>query len=408
MLTGNLVRARVRKGEIRPSFVKTGDASLVETAEALVALWRQGLSDGWTRARLDESLDDIVGNRKDHLVIRGLAKLCADRSEFASQPPVEPVALRREVFAAARLKGPLALEAGPLERPTAAEVLAEVGARHGLTGAEVADALYADLREAQRLTSFDVPDGDWLLQRYNVALAQALLLRCDSMRVVLKKPSAPRMQQLFRYAKFFQLICAAERSGGELRLTIDGPTSLFRQSTRYGMQLANFLPALLLQDGEWSVEATVQWTQRRLEKTLKLDSGDGLVSHYRDVGAWRSKPVTYFEERFAERKSAWTLGEGSAPISLGGRSVLWPDFTLTRADGAEVHLEIVGFWRRDWLERRLELLRKWGPGNLIIAVSKRLQGGKEALADFDGVVIPFAEVLSPKKVADAADELAQR
>ncbi|MFT4624295.1 MAG: putative nuclease of restriction endonuclease-like RecB superfamily [Myxococcota bacterium] len=404
MLTGNLVRARVRRDAIRPTFIDPASELLVETATELVALWNEAAAERWTRAQVDEALTDMVGDRPDHLVVRGLAKVLTDRSEFDSQPLLDPVALRAEVFRAGRQAGPLALSAGPLDRPTAEQVLAEVGAGHGLTAEQVADTLYADLREAQRLQKVEVPDAVWLLHRYNVALAQALLLKSAFVRIEIDAPTAPRMKQLFRYVKFFQLLCAAERVDDTLVLVVDGPTSLFRQSTRYGMQLANFLPALLLHEGTWRLTSTVQWTQRRLEKQLELDAGDGLVSHYRDTGAWRSKAQTYFAERFRALETDWELLEGARPLQLGAGTVVWPDYTLRRGR-REVHLEIVGFWRRDWLDRRLAALRDWAPGNLVVAVSSRLRGCREALEGFDGAVLSFAEVLSPKKVLAAAEAI---
>ena len=405
MLTGNLVLSRVRKDAIRPTWIDPEDEELTAIAAELLALHTDGVEHGWTRGELDEAIGDVVGHRRDHLVLKGLAKLLSDRSEFATETPIEPRVLREQVFRAARQVGPLALQAGPLGRPTAEVVLAEVGAEHGLDAAQVADLLYADLKSRQRILAVKVPDARWLLHRYNVAQAQALLLKADAVRVELHAPTAPRMRQLFRYVKFFQLLCAAERDGDTLVLTVDGPTSLFRQSTRYGRQLANFLPALLLQEGSWRMEAQIQWTKRRVQKRLVLDSGDGLVSHYRDRGAWRSKEQEYFADRFREADNGWTLAEGAVPIDLAGRAVVYPDFTLRRADGAEVHLEIVGFWRREWLERRLALLAEWGPGNLVVAVSSRLKGCREGLEGFDGAVVSFAEVLSPRKVVDAAEGL---
>jgi len=196
----------------------------------------------------------------------------------------------------------------------------------------------------------------------------------------------------------------SRREGPTLEVTLDGPASLFRQSTRYGMQLANFFPALLLHEGAWSLEATVLWTRARHQKTLRLDHTMALRSHYRDTGAWRSKAAKHFEDRFRSKERNWTLHDGIEPVDLGGRDVFFPDYTL-RSGPKTVHLEIVGFWRKQWLERRLEWLKKYGPGNLVIAVSTKLQGSQDALESFPGGVVSFAEILSPKKVIDAAEQI---
>ncbi|TNE87155.1 MAG: DUF790 family protein [Deltaproteobacteria bacterium] len=404
MLTGDLVRARVKGRDITPSLIDPTRPSYVERAEDLLDLFGEAVAKGWTRGEVDEAINDLIGDGQDARIVRGLAKLCMDRSEFDIEAPLPPAELRHKVFRLARERGPVALEGGPLERVTADHVLAEVAEELGTTAATVAACLYADLRENHRVLRCDVDSATWLLHRYNVALVQALLLKASEVRIRLENPTAPRLRQLFRHVKFHQLIHSAKKVDGLLELTLDGPLSLFKQSTKYGMNLANFLPALLLQQGPWRMEATVLWTKARHKKTLLVDDGMGLVSHYADTGAYEPREVQYFRERFEAADSPWTLKTGSRPLNLAGRSVLVPDFTLVRGDDL-VHLDIVGFWRREWLIRRLELLQRSGPQNLILAVSNKLSGSKEALEGFEGEVIEFSQVLSPKKVLEAAEAM---
>ena len=212
------------------------------------------------------------------------------------------------------------------------------------------------------------------------------------------------MRQLFRAVKFHRLLFRAERVGSELWLTLDGPVSLFRQSTRYGMALASFLPTLLHIDCPWEAEATVVWTKAQHKKKLTFDHHSGLVSHTVDRGGYRTQVQTWFEERFAKFDTEWTLTEGREPIALGDKGVVFPDYELTLGK-RKAHLEILGFWRHDALERHLSLVRRYGPGNLIVAVSSKMRGSKEALGTEADWIVPFAEVLPPKKVALAADTL---
>ena len=306
-------------------------------------------------------------------MLRGIAKIYDDRCEWSSHTPMDPVALRQEVFLAARERGPLALTAGLLGRPTADDVLQDVAKRHDTTPDVVSEALYADLKSEQRLTAVrdDSPEpAPSAVQRRLVPIA-APARHADDPHA--HQTDGPRMRQLFRCIKFHQLMQRARRRDDNLEVILDGPASLFRQSTRYGLQFANFFPALLLQDGAWKLEAEVLWTRAKHRKTLVLDPSHGLVSHYRDTGAWRSKTCQHFEARFAETQTDWTLHEGEAPIRLGGQDILFPDYTLRRGDAC-VHLDIVGFWQRDWLHRRMEWLQRHGPKNLLLAVSRRLQG----------------------------------
>ena len=407
MLTGDLVRARVQKNLLSPSFIKPASKPLRTKASELVEVFHAGVEQEWTRAELDEAIHGVVADDRSHKTLRGLAKLLSDRSTFDTESPVDPVELRRTVFAVAREVGPLALERSVFERPVADDVFASVAEQLGITAEQVSRSLYADLKENQRILTCTVPDGEWLLHRYNVALVQALLLKATEVRILLDKPSVPRLRQLLRYIKFHQLLHRVEPVGSnQLRIVLDGPTSLFTQSTRYGMQLANFFPGLLLQDEAWTLEATVLWTRARHRKTLTLSSSDALRSHYTDTGAYETKEQKWFVERFAKLKTPWKLRPCLKPVVLGTEAVMLPDFTLEH-EGRVAHLEIVGFWRRDYLERRVELLKKHGPGNLILAVSRKLRASKEKLGDFDGEVIDFSEIIPPKTVIEAAERIAR-
>lgn len=408
MLTGDLVRAKVSGATIRPSFVGEGRPAIHEAAGELLDVFREGAEGKWRREQLDEAVDAVIGDNRDHKLLHGLAKVLADRSEFSVESPIPPLELRIAAFRLARERGPLAFEAGPLARPTSSDVFTELESRLGHPADTLAELLYADRREEQRLVSCDVPSAEWLVQRYDVALAQSLLLHASEVRVFLEEPTVPRVRQLFRWVKFHQLVHTVQRVGNELHVHLDGPMSLFGQSTRYGMQLAQFLPALLLQEF-WSLQATVLWTKAKHEKTFDLTYTDGLTSHLADTGTWTSREQQSFAERFPLLNSPWKLLDAIEPIDLDGRGVIMPDFTFT--DGKRTaHLELVGFWRKDWLARRLELLTAHGPKNLILAVSRKLLTSKEGekFADnFPGEVVPFSEVIPPKAILAAIEKVAR-
>lgn len=405
MLTSELVTARVSGSTITPGRVDPDAPALQEMAATLCGLYADAAAERLRRADLDELVTAAIGDHPRWKVARGLAKLLDDRSTFDTAAPVPPAELRRAAFQLARDRGPLALEPGPLGLPVATDLLAELGAPLGLTATQTEDALYADLEENQRLLAVDVPGPEWLLHRYNVAQVQALLLHALSLKIRLVAPTAAKMRQLFRQVKFHRLLHQARRDGDVLELDLDGPTSLFQQSTRYGMALATFFPALLLQPPPWSLEATIVWTRARHQKTLRLDHTAGLVSHHADRGGYQTREQLWFAERFDALESGWTRTEGQAPVALGARGILFPDYRFTR-DGRVAHLEILGFWRHDRLAERLALLQQYGPGNVIVAVSRKLHGSEAVLADPPPWVVPFAEVVPAREVLAAVERFA--
>jgi predicted nuclease of restriction endonuclease-like RecB superfamily len=49
-----------------------------------------------------------------------------------------------------------------------------------------------------------------------------------------------------------------------------------------------------------------------------------------------------------------------------------PDFRLVHPDGRSYLLEIVGYWRPEYLQKKFSQVRRAGCDNLILAISERL------------------------------------
>jgi predicted nuclease of restriction endonuclease-like RecB superfamily len=397
MLTGDLVRVRIEQQALRPSWVNPGDAKLLERADELVTLFRQALAEQWNRGRIDEAVKAVAGTGIDHKLTRGLAKVLTDRGEFDTRGAVDPVELRREVFRRAAAAGPIARASGATGRRTAADVLAQIAAERSLV-VDLSRALYSDLQEEQVLVAWEDIEPRPLLDRYNVALVQAALLRAESMTIRVESPAAKELRALIARLKFHQLMYRIERDGDATQIAIDGPESLLKSTTKYGMQLAVFFPMLPRLEGAWTLSALLRWGKRRLRKTLRITNAMGLVSTVDVRGKWRSQAELWFEERFPALESGWTLGPGR-PIDLGKQDLIVPDFTFEKR-GKVAHLDIVGFWRKAYLQRRLANL----PENVILAVSKKLVADKGAVPN--GVLV-FGEAIPPRDVLERVERVAR-
>ncbi len=402
MLTGDLVRVRVVKKDIVPRYVDPTNKRLRERAATLIALMEKAVQDGANRGQITERIREIEGVDTDHKITKGLAKLLLDKGEWDTVSPIEPIELRHRVFRLAAAEGPIARQAGPTGRKTATDVLATIADELETTPAVLAKALYADLKDQNVLIRCPLPSSEGLLHRYNSALVQAVLLKATQLQLQISETNPKYVRQLMRFLKFYQLMYRFESQNG-LVLQVDGPQSLLKSSTRYGMQLANFFPAILLQPGPWEMEAEVLWgKKRKFRKRLAVSSSLRIHSHYKDTGTWTSRTETWFTDRWAQHDSEWALQPGE-PIDMGGQTIMVPDFTF-RHNGRVGHLEIVGFWRKGYLEQRLKHL----PDNVILAVSSRLAGEAGKLpATVASQVIQFAEVIPPKKVVDRLEVIAR-
>ena len=396
MLTGAHLRVRIKQKSLQPSFVKLDKHR--ERAETLIALYHNAVAQSWTRKQIDTEVADSIGDAVDHNVTKGLSKIIADNSTFCSEPPIPPAEIRSRLFSAVQ---------GPPNRAASALAYADLAEELGTSVPDLQRMLYADRKEEQEISSTKVNDPVWLLHRYNVALVQATLLRCESLEVHLDAPSSERLRQLFRHIQFHSLMSRCEPTDGGFLLTLDGPTSLLKLSTRYGMGLANWFPALLLMETDWRLEATVRWGKRRLRKQMLLNSNMELKSHIRDTGAYKTRIEEWFETRFEALDSGWELSRQTPPIQLGGEAIIVPTYRLEK-DGRVAYFDIVGFWRKKWLSRRMKSLSAHGPSNLVVAVSSKMEGAKEGLSKALGGVISFKEVVPAKDVLERVEACAKR
>ena len=370
MLTGNLVRVRYSRDRIIPQYVDVDQEATLQAAGHLLELFQQ--MQGHTRGELDELMEESFGDQGS-LVHLGLARILEDRCEFEVVSGKPPEEIRAAVFRLATARR----SDSSIEEPTLGNfdrdaILAQVATDMGITPAEVDQGLFADLKSEQRLLSFDRIEPRQLLQRYNVALAQAVLLRAVRVEVnILGEPPA-RYRQLMRQVKFRRLICEVERTAPDgYLLRLDGPLSLFSSTNRYGLNLALFLPALLL-CRRFELSADLRWGPGRKPKKFLLGDRDGLVSHLTDQGMFQPAEIKLFADNFRKRVKDWEIHDESEVFPLG--TGFWvPDFRLVHiSSGKVVHLEILGFWRKASAIKHLQKLQRHLHQPFVLAVSDDL------------------------------------
>jgi predicted nuclease of restriction endonuclease-like RecB superfamily len=397
-----MVRVRYARDRILPCYLDVHDPEWVEVTERLLELFRS--SQGRTRGELDEELKDTFSESTAHLVPQGLAKLLEDRCEFEVVSGHPPEQLREAVFRAAAERRRTRPDGarGTLDR---AAVLAEVAAGLGLLPEQVDRGLFADLKSEQLLIEFKDISAERLLQRYNVALAQAVLLRSTGVRVNVRGEPPQRYRQLFRLVKFHRLVCEVEQTGpNAYQLSLDGPLSLFSATQKYGLQLALFLPALL-QCRDFDLHAELRWGPQRRHKVFTLSPRDGLVPHTHDTGMYVPPELAMFAELFRTKATGWEISEETDVRPLGG--TFWvPDFRLVeKASGRAVLLEVLGFWRRASVERHLERLRQHAREPFLLAVSDQLHVEDAELEGLPGAVYRFRQMPLADEVARLAGEV---
>lgn len=407
MLTGKLLRVRHQKQRVVPVYVSPKEAQAVLQAERLLEVFRR--STGRRRAEVAEELADVIPEGPQGLLAAGLAHLLEERCTFQSPAAVSPEQLRKEVFTlAAQRRRQWAAEGKPFDRQA---VLAEVLQSSGLfadTG-QIEEALFADLKSEQRIVAFDDISAERLLERYNVALAQGVLLRAVRLDIHLSRETPARFRQLYRAIKFHRLIVRISTAGPEsYHLEVDGPLSLFCATQKYGLQLALFLPTLL-HCACFQLQAQLRWSRGgrpARDKLFTLSSADGLRSHLPDAGMFTPPELEAFVQTFRSRISDWSIQSEPMPLQVGDS--LWvPDYRLVhRTTGREVYLEFFGFWRKTDLHRHYMRLHQAIPGRFILCVGDGLRVDEETSEQWDAAVYRYKRTPLAEEVAQRAAQVA--
>lgn len=377
----------------------------LKTAEEAIALFQSAV--GKTQGELDRQLQIAEGEATDYRVKRGLAHILRNSfSTFEIVSPLEPGELRDRMFALAATEVPTPDAAKRHLQTLAAELTQELD--KAVEPLHIQQGLYADLKENRILTTFDAPAPEALLHRYNLSQVQGVFYKASHVRLNMHRNDPGEYKLMFKYLKLFRLMTYIEGEADQgFTITIDGPASLFKASTRYGVDIAKLLPAIL-HVTRWQLTAKLQWknpyTQVAQEKSFSLTDDCDLVSHYPPGKPYDSMLEQAFAEKWAKTKTAWRLEREVELIPVPG-SVIIPDFRLVHPDGRVNLLEIVGYWRPEYLRKKFYQARQADDKNLILAVSERLNLEKAGVnvKDTPAKIVWFKDKLQPKAVLKALD-----
>jgi len=332
--------------------------------------------------------------------IEAFCKLLDDAATYEQDRRGKAAALRREVFGMATEKHPLVRSADRLFDHEEAEVKAEIAAKLGRSWIEIDRELFADVIDFHRLKSFEgYADGPALLARYNVAQVQTALFGAVSMTVW----ADDDFKTILRYAKLARLMHTITRSGeGRYCLRFDGPASVLRETRRYGVAMARFLPALIA-CRDWRMHAVVRTRRKGWQVGLDLSSADGLTSHLPSPDDFDSSVEEAFAEKWGtEPRDGWQLiREGE--VLHHHQKVFVPDFAFRHEDGRTALMEIVGFWTPEYIQAKLDTLRQFADRRILLAVST---SAGQQMPDLPEDAITYKSALLIKDVLGRLDAFA--
>jgi uncharacterized protein len=343
VLPNNLLSVCKRKGEIQPRYAKLSSSN-EETAKILIEAYKTHI--GEKKKVLKAIVAELEDKGYEYRFVRTLSLLLDRKSKFICNSEADPVDLRRKIFQATEQFG----------LPTTSEkrrkILEIMASKMNLTVNDVEEAFYSDLDNELVLEKFAETSASELLSDYNLGLAQTLLFDATELTFT----ASGNWQYIFHAIKKFGLIYEVYKDNG-IWVKIDGPSSLFKLTRRYGAGLAKLLP-IIVANSDWIVKAKILWRFTNEICDFKLDN----QKHSLLLKKPRLPTPTYdssIEEDFASHfqtlTSGWVLKREPEPITAG-KQIIIPDFSLEKA-GIKIYLEIVGFWTEQYLLRKIEKLK---------------------------------------------------
>lgn len=399
MLTRELAISRYdfRRQLLIPDRLTKGEhAHYVGFAERMLETYRSGI--GLRRRDLHRRIQDVFADESacPQRRIDAFCKLLDDVSVFENAGRRNAPKLRRQVFRLAAAHHPLVTCADRLFERSAVDVQQLISRELQRPWNEIENELFADVIDFHRLESFEgYPDARALLSRYNVAQVQVALYSALTMTVI----ATTGFKQILRAARLSQLMHTVTRTGpGVYSLRFDGPASVLRETRRYGIQMAKFLPALIGCTG-WKMHAVVE-TRSRMRLSLDLSETDGLQSHLKPDAEFDSTVEADFAAKWGtESREGWTL-EREGEFLYVGQKTFVPDFVFRHSHGRIVLMEIIGFWTPEYLQSRLEAVTIFRECPILFAVHETAEEQFLDVVSGDRIV-PYKTALLVKPVVEA-------
>jgi uncharacterized protein len=416
MLTLQLLRVRTRNGAIYPLFCTREDD--IELAKKMIQEFEQTWKNKEKKAVLEDRISAMEESDagSDYKLVRAFYALLERRCKFKSResnsdndgetsstiPIIDPPRIRKAVFEESSKRGFALTE---LER---VEIADSVASKLHLPSHDVVlKALWSDLDDNLILDYFDAIDPEALVGWYNLSLMQTLLFNCTKLDFYISGGSNWKrvLRSVKRLGLMYHLQQPRQQEENRIICSLEGPLSLFKLTDRYGTLLAKLLPSIIFpldkkrevsSGGEWHLDA---WIVRKTmdgrkiyefkiskneipelmtdpfssipsssvtEKELTGPSSSS--SLYNDYNNFDSAVEEKFAKRFEQAETGWRLTREPDPLVLSNGGAFIPDFMFEKYN-KKIYLEIVGFWTKEYLERKLQKL-----ADIFVSADNRKKG----------------------------------
>jgi uncharacterized protein len=380
MLSADLVRARRRGDKLLLQSLSAADRSEAQLiAEALLQALQGSV--GESSEDVAEVLSALERDSRHEKMWAGLKKLVLDRCSFGIPLELDPAQLRKKVFELASERR-RTLAPGEFTREA---ILEEVAGELAVSSQAIEDGLFGDLKGAQRLTAAPPDSAESIVDAYEIAQIQGILLKAVRLTVVIHDARADVLRNLFQKLKFRQLLYRLEKLEGGVRIEMEGPFSLFESVTKYGLQLAMIVPALLECD-HVELSADLRWGKERRPLQFVTQWNKAILTTNDGEPPLRSD-VAALLHSLEKKSGGWEVSLSSELLEIPGVGLCIPDLQFLAPGRKPVFLEVLGFWSREAVWKRVEWAESGKHERVVFAVSSRLRVSEEVLSEETGAAL---------------------
>lgn len=411
MLPSQLLRVRTKKGDIFPLLIggenKSGHLQL---AKIIINEFEELAAKKEKKKILYERISLVERNFDDYRLVRGLSTLLERRCQFSKnihqqdnncENVAGPAEIRRLLWEESSRRG------FALTESRRNEILTAITSSTRISQTSIMQSIWSDLDENMTLESFDSIGAEELLRWYNLSLLQTLLFTCT--RLEFSVSGGAVWKKILRKVKRLGLMYNLKEHGDasenanikntnghdrELVCTIEGPVSLFKLTDRYGTSIAKLIP-FITSSSRWHLRAFIVRKTMSGKKIFEFKASYADFEHLKLCepyqSYWNSSVSgrltssdfdSSLEEKFAIKfehlANRWRIQREPDPLIVGNGVAFIPDFLFEKYD-RKVYLEIVGFWTKDYLEKKFqkisEILHK-NNIDLFVAVDEELSCSK--------------------------------
>ena len=434
MLPSELLRTRIGRGKMTPLFctADSGNGTDYELANRLVAFFSSAQENRQCKGDLQKKIEPLE-SEYDYKLVRGFVTLLERRSVFG-QPHIPssnatPALIRQKLFEESS-KQCLALSGSQRQ-----EIMQKIADQMHVTSEDIQTIMWNDKDENLVLTQLDVINPKDLILWYNLSLFQTLLFKCIRMEFYVK--GGLYWKHVLRDVKKYGLMYNLEHypednttkdggndggNDGAIKCALEGPLSMLKMTDRYGTSMAKLLPSIV-GTPVWKITGSVVRQTGDGKKIYRFELSSESTREFlraivdsqyqnNDDYVYDSSTEAAFAKRFHQHfdqsdRFGWKIYREPDPLIADGKAMI-PDFLLERL-GRKVYLEIVGFWTKEYLERKTSKLKALLADNenprhrqkadLLVAVNSELSCSEIETISQDNV-FAFKKEVSLKPVLE--------